>query len=158
MQRSRVVTVVVLVSLTLGCAVLWNAANRTYLKEDLLALLEENGIHDATVTSCRMLGSTRAGSCELVLEEEQVADLVQALALESLDGTGEKSDLLEIAASEKGSCIEEQPDPRQGLQTWGLLGNYDQLGIKQGSAFSYLVLQYRSADNHVCLQVLYAYG
>ncbi len=157
MQRSNILTVVVLASLALGCTFLWNAANRGYLREDVVALLEENGVHDATVSSCHMLGSTRAGSCELVLEEEQLADLVQALALTSLDGTGEESALLEIAASEEGSCIE-QPDSQEGLQTWGLWGDHDQLGIDQGSTFSYLVLQYRAGDNRVCLQVLYAYG
>lgn len=158
MQRSKVMTVVVLASLALGCTFLWNAANRGYLREDVVALLEENDVHDAAVSSCHMLGSTRAGDCELVLEEEQVADLVQTLALESLDGTGEENALLEMAASEEGSCIEEQPNPQHGLQTWGLWGDHDQLTIDQGSTFSYLVLQYRSADNRVCLQVLYAYG
>lgn len=84
--------------------------------------------------------------------------MVRALALESLERTGDENRLLEIASSEEGSCIEEQPDPQEGLQTWGLWGDHDQLGIDQGNTFSYLVLQYRAADNHAYLQVLYAYG
>jgi hypothetical protein len=150
-RRSVLVVLVVAVSLLTGCTTLWDAANRPGLRSDVLALLEESGIHGATVEACHMVGSTRTGNCEFVLDEQQVDDLVAALAMEPLTY---ENWIAGAVSTEDGSCIGE---PGQDLPTWTRFGDRGPFSVGD-LTFFYVALQYNPADGRACLQVEYPYG
>ncbi len=138
--------------LLIGCGPLWNAANRSRLESDVRELLKTAAVSPQNL-ECRMVGTTRAGSCSLRMSPSETASVIRTLALESIDSSSEDPSLLIAHAGP--SCVAGASAP---LTAFGITGNPSSLRLPSGSAFSYLLLTINESTGQACVQVCYSYG
>lgn len=99
MKRLSPLVSLLALALLPGCDALWNVANRGGLERDFKVLAQSCGVH-VTLTRCRMLGTTREGTCEFTASCGQLDSLVRGLSLKPVEpGSVEESFLKRIEAS-----------------------------------------------------------
>jgi hypothetical protein len=139
----------------MGCEPLWNAVNRSALKSDIRAILKPAGVVPQQL-ECRMVDSTRAGSCSVSLTQAETDAVIRALALERVPASANvSSPLARLVVHAGQSCAAGEPKP---LAIYGLSGRPKSLRLSSGSAFEYLLLTINKSTGQACLRVSYAYG
>jgi hypothetical protein len=158
LRHLLILPLVAMISLTTACDRAWNGANRSTLRSDVAAMLDNHGIDRKGIVSCRMVETTRAGVCSLTLTPDEVTRLVEGLALDPVDLASQEGQELLSQITLDNDTTEELQDKASKKQVWGLVGRPPQLTLKQDVAFEYLVLSYWRSDAWARLYVSYAYG
>lgn len=141
--------------LLMGCESQWNAVNRSVLETDIRAILKTAAVVPQQL-ECRMVGSTRDGSCSVSMTQSETDSVIRALALDSVPSSADvPSPLARLVARAGPSCAVGEP---MSLATYGLSGRPKSLWLPSGSAFEYLLLTIHKSTGQACLQVSYAYG
>lgn len=142
-----------------SCDAAWNLANRRSLENDLTELFNKHGVGVADPV-CNMIGTTRSATCEFRASTEQVTSLVGGLNLREVGPEDSTRDCL----------LTRIPEPNTGclgcrsLKNAARLRVYlserrpQELRLKSGGAFEYLILFQDLDTGSVCVQVSYAYG
>jgi hypothetical protein len=136
-----------------ACERAWNSANRTPLEKDVRSLLKSCG-PDPVQLKCGMAGTTREAWAAFNATPTQVNVLVKCLKLEVAE---EGSDLRRVASYKESSF----PAPEVvsvGAQWAEVWGTTRRVGLKSGSAFSYLILIFDSTTGRAGFRMAYAYG
>ncbi|MFM7361524.1 MAG: hypothetical protein ACKO8I_07165 [Cyanobacteriota bacterium] len=141
--------------LLIGCAALWNPAQRGGLDADVHQLLSAAGVTPAQL-DCRMLGATRDGECTLRLPPSAAGALIRGLRLEAIPADAAATSSLSLLVRLKGpGCAAALSGP---IERHGSADRPALLRLAGGSAFEYLLLSFDSRSQQACLQVSYAYG
>lgn len=158
MKRLSPLVSLLALALLPGCDALWNVANRGGLERDFKVLAQSCGVH-VTLTRCRMLGTTREGTCEFTASCGQLDSLVRGLSLKPVEpGSVEESFLKRIEASSLYSwSVGVGLDP-SGLLRYASGRRPRELALKNGTAFEYLILYYHPASGRALARLSYAYG
>lgn len=136
-----------------ACDRMWNDGNRTPLEKDVRSLLKSCG-PDPAQLHCGMAGTTREAWAAFNATPVQVNVLVKCLKLEVAE---EDSDLRRVASSKESSF----PAPEVvsvGAQWAEVWGTTQRIGLKSGSAFSYLILVFDSTTGRAGFRMAYAFG
>jgi hypothetical protein len=141
--------------LLIGCEPLWTAANRSGLESDVRHILKTAAVVPQHL-ECRMVGSTRSGSCSLRMSPTETASVIRNLALESIHSSSDTpSPLARLIAHAGPSCVANASVP---LAAFGIAGRPTSLRLPSGSAFEYLLLTINQSTGQACVQVCYSYG
>ena len=156
----RAIFLVTISAAALGaCATLWSSANRTALASDVREVLARADV-DPAILDCRMVGTTRSGTCLFDTSETEIQDLVAALELRELKLPGESvaSSGGLAAEADEGCMTSDFFGDRTGLLFYGIGGRPDQLELSSGGQFEYLLLLFDPSEGEVCVQASYSYG
>jgi hypothetical protein len=149
---------ILLLALTTGCDVLWNAANRGSLERDFKSLAQSCGVR-VTLTRCRMLGTTRDGACEFTTSRGQIDSLVRGLNLKPVEpGSEEEASLKRIESSSPYSWSAAAGSDPSSLVHFASGRRPRELVLKNGAAFEYLILFYDPGSGRALARLSYAYG
>ena len=149
---------ILLLVLTSGCDVLWNAANRGGLERDMKALASSSGVR-VTLTKCQMLGATRDGACEFTASQGQIDSLVRGLNLKPVEpGSEQESFVKYIESSSPYSWSAAAGSDPSGLVRFASGRRPRELVLKNGAAFEYLILYYNPSSGRALARLSYAYG
>ena len=149
----RIPLLLLLVCCLPACDRIWNDANRTPLEKDVRSLLRSCG-PDPAQLKCGMAGTTREAWASFNATPTQVNVLVKCLRLE----VAEKGSDLWSVASYKESSFTAPGVVSVGGQYAEVWGTTRRVGLKSGSAFSYLILIFDSTTGRASFRMAYAYG
>ncbi|HET7876653.1 MAG TPA: hypothetical protein VFN71_14115 [Methylomirabilota bacterium] len=137
-----------------GCEVLWNLGNKYFLKGHMAELFGRSGL-TADDLDCNMIGATRGATCLTRLGPQQVAHLTRGLGLKEDAPTASGP-----WAAEHGCRGQRGFEPGAPVTVYasGAGAKDSTLRLKDGTAFTYLVVFARSDSDAACIQVSYAYG
>jgi len=149
---------ILLLVLTTGCDVLWNAANRGGLERDFKTLAQSCGVR-VTLTRCRMLGTTRDGACEFTASRGQIDSLIRGLNLKPVEpGSEEEASLKRIEFSSPYFWSAAAGSDPSSLVRFASGRRPRELVLKNGTAFEYLILYYDPGSGRALARLSYAYG
>ncbi len=152
--RIGLVTLVLLA----GCDALWNAANRGSLERDFKALTGACGV-TPNLSRCRMIGTSRDAACEFTATPEEVASLVRGLNLKTVEPESrEEAFLLTIESSSAYSWPAKDAPGKAALERYASGRRPNELVLKNGTAFEYLILYYDPGTGRALARLSYAYG
>jgi hypothetical protein len=138
---------------------LWNYGNRPALKRHIVELFQKHGV---TINDpvCNMIGTTRGATCEFQASAHQVSSLVQGLNLKEVgvESVSKPNMLLKVNQANVGclACRSFKNVLKMKVFTSGHRPN--ELRLKSGSAFDYLILFQDLDTDKVCVQVSYSYS
>ena len=149
---------ILLLILTAGCDVLWNAANRGGLERDFKTLAQSCGVR-VTLTQFRMLGTTRDGALEFTASRGQIDSLVRGLNLKPVEpGSEEEVSLKRIESSSPYPWPAKDAPAEAALERYTSARRPKELVLKNGTAFEYLILIYNPSSGRALARLSYAYG
>jgi hypothetical protein len=149
----------ILATLTASCGSLWNMANRDLLRSGMVEVLSPIAVASDDL-ECQMIGSTRTGYCLLATTPEMVTTIATSLALDyRVANPDDPITLPPIAGEGKLGCLSSEVFGEvRGLPAYWIAGRPEQLKIKGGGQFEYMLLLFNPATGRSCIQVSYAYG
>ena len=66
-----------------GCGVIWNSGNKDGLQRHMTAIFRSQGV-DVKASDCRMVGTTRQGTCDFRATRSDIDKLVKGIPLKRL--------------------------------------------------------------------------
>jgi hypothetical protein len=140
----------------LGVYVLLDALGPGALRSDVAEVIQIPDRARPQLT-CLTPSRTRMGYCLTALDQPTITQIVGRLGLSQIlpaDGAP-----LDLPTVEPGGCQSSAVfGDGTGLRAYWVAGRPDQLALRNGGQFEYLLLLTRPETGQACIQVSYAYG
>lgn len=149
----------ILLTVIMGCEIIWNYGNKGTLKKDIVELFKMHGVVIKDPV-CNMIRTSREAICEFRAPADQVSLLVRNLHLKEVEKEStSKADLLLKAPSSNRGCLA-CPSFKDvsKIRIYRSDHRPSELRLKHGTAFEYLILFQDLETDKVCVQVSYSYG
>ena len=141
-----------------SCNVLWDAATRGSLREDIAEILAGADV-PVTCSACHMHGTTRTGYCLFRDDRRQVETMAASLGMDGpyLVGMGQAPDVPPLPPD--SPCLAQTPSsaPDEVL-AYLIEGRPSVLRTDDGSQFEYMLITLDVSSSSACVEVSYSYG
>lgn len=162
--------VVFLCFIAAGCNFIWDASNSNSLKKDIVELTSQCKVK-ISKPDCNMIATSRQGYCKFTSTKKEIMALVNGLKLNkaraglTADALVENTDM-DSQYDREIWGLEQMLKPfdifkvndKTKIIAFLINGRPDQLHLKSGRAFEYLLLYYDAISSQACIFVCYAYG